>query len=135
MIRPQPRVPQTYISRWSWDLESPMACRATHKLGVDDREIRNQVTEHKKVSKVVTIVNKQGLHARPIMQFVDLANRFQSQITITKGTQVVDGKSPMEIMLLEAICGTELTLTTVGPDAEQALDALADLVARRFEAE
>ena len=41
----------------------------------------------------------------------------------------------MEIMLLEAICGTELTLTTVGSDAEQALDALADLVARRFEAE
>ncbi|MCH8053205.1 MAG: HPr family phosphocarrier protein [Planctomycetes bacterium] len=112
-----------------------MACGATHKLGVDDRQIRNQVTEHKKVSKVVTIVNKQGLHARPIMQFVDLANRFQSQITITKGTQVVDGKSPMEIMLLEAICGTELTLTTVGSDAEQALDALADLVARRFEAE
>jgi phosphocarrier protein len=112
-----------------------MACEATHKLGVDDRQIRNQVTEHKKVSKVVTIVNKQGLHARPIMQFVDLANRFQSQITITKGTQVVDGKSPMEIMLLEAICGTELTLTTVGSDAEQALDALADLVARRFDAE
>ena len=112
-----------------------MACGATRKLDVDDRQIRNQVTEQRKVNKVVTIVNKHGLHARPIMQFVDLANRFQSQITITKGTQVVDGKSPMEIMLLEAICGTELTLTTVGSDAEQALDALADLVARRFEAE
>ena len=112
-----------------------MVCGADHKLGVDDRHIRNQVTEQNKVNKVVTIVNKQGLHARPIMQFVDLANRFQSQITITKGTQVVDGKSPMEIMLLEAICGTELTLTSVGSDAEQALDALADLVARRFEAE
>ncbi len=112
-----------------------MACGATHKLGVDEPQTRSQVTERKKISKVVTIVNKQGLHARPIMQFVDLANRFHSQITITKGTQVVDGKSPMEIMLLEAICGTELTLTTVGWDAEQALDALANLVARRFEAE
>ncbi len=116
-------------------MEVPVTCEATYKLGVDDHQDKNPVTEHNKVSKVVTIVNKQGLHARPIMQFVDLANRFHSQITITKGTQVVDGKSPMEIMLLEAICGTELTLTTVGWDAEQALDALASLVARRFETE
>ena len=93
------------------------------------------MSEHKKVIKVVTIVNKQGLHARPIMQFVDLANRFQSKTTIAKGTQVVDGKSPMEIMLLEATCGTELTLTTVGSDAEQAMAALTDLVARRFDTE
>ncbi len=113
----------------------PIACEASLRLDVDDRQIENQVTEHKKVSKVVTIVNKQGLHARPIMQFVDLASRFQSQTTITKGTQVVDGKSPMEIMLLEATCGTELTITTVGPDAEQALAALADLVAKQFEAD
>jgi phosphocarrier protein len=108
---------------------------ATRKLDVDDRQIRKHVGEHKKVSKVVTIVNKQGLHARPIMQFVDLANRFQSRTTITKGTQVVDGKSPMEIMLLEATCGTELTLSTVGPDAEEAMAALTELVARRFDTE
>ena len=112
-----------------------MSCAATHEHDVVDRRTRNAMTENQMTSKVVTIVNKQGLHARPIMQFVDLANRFQSRITITKGTQVVDGKSPMEIMLLEATCGTELTLATVGPDAEQALNALADLVARRFEAE
>jgi phosphocarrier protein len=105
----------------------------THEFDVHDRQTRNPVTEHTNVSKVVTIVNKQGLHARPIMQFVDLANRFQSRVTITKGTQVVDGKSPMEIMLLEATCGTELTLSSSGPDANQALDALADLVARQFE--
>ena len=112
-----------------------MVCGATHKLDVDDRQTRNHVTEHKKVSTVVTIINKQGLHARPIMQFVDLASRFQSQTTITKGTQVVDGKSPMEIMLLEATCGTKLTLTTVGPDADEAMAALTDLVARRFDTE
>jgi len=85
------------------------------------------------VSTVVKILNEQGLHARPIMQFVDLANCFDSRITVAKGDQVVDGKSPMEIMLLEAVHGTTLTLTANGPDAEQALSELADLVARRFE--
>ncbi len=80
----------------------------------------------------ITILNEQGLHARPIMQFVDLANRFESKISLGKDDQMVDGKSPMEIMLLEATCGTDLTLTATGPDASQAVQALADLVARGF---
>lgn len=84
------------------------------------------------LSKVVTIVNEQGMHARPVMQFVDLANQFESAISVAKGDQVVDGKSPMEVMLLEAICGTELTLTATGQDASRAVQALADLIARRF---
>lgn len=87
------------------------------------------------VSRVVTIINEQGLHARPIMQFVDLASRFASRICLAKGDQIVDGKSPMEIMLLEATHGTTLTLTAAGPDAEQALQALADLIAGRFSEE
>ena len=82
---------------------------------------------------MITVVNEQGLHARPIMQFVDLANNFDSEISLTKGDQVVDGKSPMEIMLLEATRGTELVLKATGPDAEQALEALAELVAQRFQ--
>lgn len=84
------------------------------------------------LSKVVTIVNEQGMHARPVMQFVDLANQFESAISVAKGDQVVDGKSPMEVMLLEATCGTELTLTATGQDASRAVQALADLIARRF---
>ena len=84
------------------------------------------------VSKQVTILNEQGLHARPIMQFVDLASRYSSSVWVVKGEQVVDGKSPMEVMLLEAVCGTPLTLRATGPDAVEALEALADLVARGF---
>lgn len=84
-------------------------------------------------TRTVQIVNKQGLHARPIMLFVDLANRYESKISLAKGDQVVDGKSPMEIMLLEATRGTDLILTAKGADASEAVDALADLVARRFE--
>ena len=82
--------------------------------------------------KAVTILNEQGLHARPIMQFVDLANRFESTITIAKGEQVVDGKSPMEIMLLEATFQTNLVLSATGNDAQQAVDALAELIDGRF---
>lgn len=82
---------------------------------------------------VLTIVNRQGLHARPVMQFVDLASQFESTITVGKDEVSVDGKSPMEMMLLEATCGTELRLTAHGVDAREAVDALADLVARKFE--
>ncbi len=83
-------------------------------------------------TRAVTILNEQGLHARPIMQFVDLANRFESTITLAKGDQVVDGKSPMEIMLLEATFQTNLVLSAIGVDARQAVDALAELINGRF---
>lgn len=83
--------------------------------------------------RTVRIVNRQGLHARPVMQFVDLASQFQSAIKVRKEDLVVDGKSPMEMMLLAATCGTELTIEARGPDQEQAVEALCALVARRFD--
>ncbi|MBN1492128.1 MAG: HPr family phosphocarrier protein [Phycisphaerae bacterium] len=79
-----------------------------------------------------TIVNRQGLHARPVMRFVDLASQFESTIRVEKGAQTVDGKSPMEMILLEATQGTTLTLVAQGNDAEQAIDALAKLIADGF---
>lgn len=85
------------------------------------------------VSREVTIQNRHGLHARPVMQFVDVASRYQSKIMVAKDDQVVDGKSPMEIMLLEAVQGTRLKLTAEGPDAAEAIDALSELVLRHFE--
>ncbi len=83
----------------------------------------------------VVIQNRQGLHARPVMQFVDLATQFASAVTVRKGDQMVDGKSPMEMMLLEATCGTPLTLIARGPDARAAVVALAGLIDQRFEEE
>ncbi len=62
------------------------------------------------------------------MQFVDLANRFACEIQVRKGSLQVDGKSPMEMMLLEATQGTSLSLVAVGEQAEPALAALAKLV-------
>ncbi len=84
------------------------------------------------MQREVRIVNRQGLHARPVMRFVDLAYRFQSDITVHKGEQSVDGKSPMEMILLEATQGTCLKLVAQGSDAREAVDALAQLVAEGF---
>ncbi len=81
----------------------------------------------------VHIVNPQGLHARPVMKFVDTAGRFAAAVRVKKGDQSVDGKSPMELMLLEAVRGTSLTLMARGTDASAALDALAALVATGFD--
>ncbi len=66
------------------------------------------------------------------MQFVDLANRYPCEIQVRKGSLQVDGKSPMEMMLLEATQGTALTLVAVGPEAEPAVNALAGLVEGGF---
>jgi phosphocarrier protein len=83
----------------------------------------------------VTIANKLGLHARPAMSFVELANRFTSEIHVLKGQQKVDGKSIMQMMMLAATQGTELVITAAGADSTAALQALADLVNRKFDEE
>lgn len=82
---------------------------------------------------LVTIQNQLGLHARPAMAFVDLANRFQSEIQVSKGAQTVDGKSIMQMMMLAATQGTKLEIHATGTDAQQATSELADLVNRKFD--
>ena len=84
------------------------------------------------MDRQVTIVNKLGLHARPAMQFVDLANTFQSNIKVWKGDQCVDGKSIMQMMMLAATAGTPLKIVAEGPDAEAALLALDNLIQSCF---
>jgi phosphocarrier protein HPr len=84
---------------------------------------------------LLTIRNKLGLHARPAMAFVDLANGFAADIQVRKGDQAVDGKSIMQMMMLAATEGTELLVTATGPDAPAALTAITDLVNRKFDEE
>jgi phosphocarrier protein HPr len=86
-----------------------------------------------RVSIQVTIVNKLGLHARPAMTFVDLASTFQSEVTVRRNDQEVDGKSIMHMMMLAATKGTELTVTATGPDAQKACEALKKLVDGGFD--
>ncbi len=83
----------------------------------------------------VQITNKMGLHARPAMQFVDLANKFDSKVRVCKGEQSVNAKSIMELLLLAASEGTELAIRAEGPDADSAIDALSKLVENGFDEE
>ena len=80
------------------------------------------------------LVNRQGLHARPVMKFVDLAAQFSSELRVDRGegTEQVDGRSPMEMMLLEASHGTSLRIMARGKDAPELLDALEELINSRF---
>jgi phosphocarrier protein len=80
----------------------------------------------------VQIVNKHGLHARPAAEMVKAASRFQSDITIARDDLEVNGKSIMGVMMLAAEYGASITLRATGPDADDALEALAALVASRF---
>ncbi len=88
--------------------------------------------EHPCLQRDVTITNVQGLHARPVMRFVDTAAKFSSRIRIRKGDMEVDGKSPMEMMLLESPQGTVLRLIAKGADAEGAITALTALINDKF---
>ena len=84
------------------------------------------------VEQEVTIVNKFGLHARPAMSFVKLANKFTCSIEVTKGALAIDGKSIMSIMRLAATKGTKLKIIADGEDASEAIDALDELVKSSF---
>jgi phosphocarrier protein HPr len=84
------------------------------------------------IERTVRIVNRNGLHARPAAEIVKLASRYQSDITLVRDDLEVNGKSIMGVMMLAAEFGSSLVLRAAGPDAEQAVSALSDLIARKF---
>ena len=79
--------------------------------------------------RTVTIANPNGLHMRPAAAFAELAAKFNSSVKLARDTQTVDGRNWLELLLLAAEPGTELTLEVAGPDAAQAIDALAKQLA------
>ncbi len=76
----------------------------------------------------VQIKNAEGLHMRPAMQFVDVANRFECDITVSNDENNVDGKSIMQMSMLAATYGTKLKIRAEGADAQQAINELQKLV-------
>lgn len=84
------------------------------------------------IEREATIVNLEGLHARPAARIVRLASTFDAEIEICKDGVEVNGKSIMGVMMLAAEFGSSITIRTQGPDAEQAAEALAALVATGF---
>jgi phosphocarrier protein len=84
------------------------------------------------VSREITIQNKQGLHARPAEQFVRLASQFESKIQLVRDGRRVEARNMIDLLTLGATQGTQLTLEADGPDAQAAVDALANLVETGF---
>ncbi len=80
----------------------------------------------------VTIVNKNGLHARPAAEIVKTASKFTSDIIIVRDELEVNGKSIMGVMMLAAECGAEVTLRASGPDESAAVEAIAKLISSKF---
>ena len=84
------------------------------------------------IEREATIVNRDGLHARPAAKIVRLASTFNSEVELAKDGVGVNGKSIMGVMMLAAECGSSITIRADGPDAAEAVDALAQLVASGF---
>jgi phosphocarrier protein len=84
------------------------------------------------LTAIVEVPNRLGLHARAAAKLVDLANRYQSHIEVSKDGQVADAKSIMGVLLLCGQQGVKITIHALGPDAEAALAALCGLVAGGF---
>jgi phosphotransferase system HPr (HPr) family protein len=80
------------------------------------------------IKKKIKVNNKQGLHARPAALFVQMANKFDSSITVSKEDQEVNGKSIMGILMLAAEKDSEILITAEGDDAKEAIEALEELL-------
>lgn len=80
----------------------------------------------------VTIMNRNGLHARPAAELVRAAARFKSDITLVRDDLEVNGKSIMGVMMLAAECGSTLIVRASGPDEEEALRTIAEIIENKF---
>jgi phosphocarrier protein HPr len=87
------------------------------------------------VSREIPIINKRGLHARASAKFVQMVERFNAEVWVTKGNETVGGTSIMGLMMLSAGPGTSIVVSAIGPDAQAAVDAITALVASKFNEE
>ena len=87
------------------------------------------------VSRELPIINKRGLHARASAKFVQMVERFSAEVWVTRGNETVGGTSIMGLMMLAAGPGTTVTVSAIGPEAQAAIDAIAELVASKFNEE
>jgi phosphocarrier protein len=87
------------------------------------------------ISKDLLIINKRGLHARASAKFVQLVEKFEAEIWVTRGGETVGGTSIMGLMMLSAAPGTTILVSAKGPQAQEALDAITALVADKFNEE
>lgn len=84
-------------------------------------------------TRLVEIVNERGLHARASAKFVKLAAGFDAEVAVSRDGQTVDARSIMGLMMLAAGPGAVIEISAEGPEAAEAVEALAALVAARFD--
>jgi len=87
------------------------------------------------VSREMPIINKRGLHARASAKFVQMVERFNAEVWVTRNGETVGGTSIMGLMMLSAGPGTTIVVSAIGPEAEAAITALTELVASKFNEE
>ena len=85
------------------------------------------------LSRIATILNQRGLHARAAAKFVKLANQYEAEIQVRRGELTANGRSIMGLMMLSAALGNDVEVTVGGPQAEAALAAILDLIGRKFD--
>ena len=85
------------------------------------------------LEKTVQIGNKRGLHARAAAKFVKMVEQFNADVKVAKDDMEVGGSSIMGLLMLGAGVGCDVTIEGEGPDAAEAVAALADLVNRKFD--
>lgn len=85
------------------------------------------------LTREVEIINKKGLHARAASKLVQLATRFASKILLNRDGQKSDGKSILGVLVLAAHMGSRIVISTEGEDEQAAMDALVDLINRKFD--
>lgn len=84
------------------------------------------------VTRTVKVANRRGMHNRPTAAFVKAASAFKSAVRVQGNGRLADGRSSLQLIMLLAVHGTDLTITCSGADAQEAADALAALVAGGF---
>ena len=87
------------------------------------------------ISRELQIINKRGLHARASAKFVQMVERFNAEVWVTRGSETVGGRSIMGLMMLAAAPGTKIVVSALGPDAEAAIVAITELVESKFNEE
>jgi phosphocarrier protein len=86
-----------------------------------------------RIEKNLTVVNKKGLHARPAAIFVALTEKFDVTVTVTKGSEAVNGKSIMGLLMLGAVEGTVLKITVEGNQAPEAIEEFEEFFNKQEE--
>ncbi|MFP4546713.1 MAG: HPr family phosphocarrier protein [Fidelibacterota bacterium] len=84
------------------------------------------------IKKQIEIHNKHGIHTRPATVFVEAAGKFKSDIFLSYNGERVNGKSIMGLLILAVEPGATIELETSGPDEQEAMDKLIDIIENKF---